>query len=408
MATQTQSQKILNAALFSEYVRGTSFANMLTGKAPTQVVGKASQRQTEAHAPIVRVTNLQKEAGDAVEVDVMHQLRGKPTMGDRKLEGRSESLTQANMEMKIDQTRHVVDTGGRMTRKRTKHDLKAAARTLLGDNYMHTLNDERVLYHLAGARGSLLGADDIVPLATDDEFDDIMINPLMPPTYDRHVFGGDADAIDSLDAADVMSLEAIEKLALIRDETRNMRIPSVQFEGDKAKNDDPFHVLWVTPRQMFDLEQQASTKEWQQMAAAAMNRGKWFQHPLFIGDCYYWKGILIKKLKRSVAFSAGDTVGVSQNNNNATVAQATPGVNVHRAIFMGGNALAHALGNAGKDADGKGSDGYMGMHEEPTDHGNAMEISIRMCDGMKKIRFKDKDGRLNDNGVMVLDTAVSG
>ena len=119
-----------------------------------------------------------------------------------------------------------------------------------------------------------------------------------------------------------------------------------------------------------------------------------------------WEGILIKKMPRFIEFLAGSTVNVSQNNDAATIGQATAGVKVHRSILMGGQAIANAYGNAGRDKGGSDS-GYFGMHEEPTDHGNSREISIRWMNGKKKIRFADKDGRINDAGIMVLDTAVS-
>jgi hypothetical protein len=47
------------------------------------------------------------------------------------------------------------------------------------------------------------------------------------------------------------------------------------------------------------------------------------------------------------------------------------------------------------------------MHTEKTDHENGTETSIRWMSGMKKIRFADKFGRMNDNGIIALDTAVS-
>ncbi|EOV3367891.1 DUF4043 family protein, partial [Edwardsiella ictaluri] len=52
--------------------------------------------------------------------------------------------------------------------------------------------------------------------------------------------------------------------------------------------------------------------------------------------------------------------------------------------------------------------GFFGYHEERTDHDNGREISIRWINGLKKIRFRQKNGRVQDHGVMVVDSAVSG
>lgn len=404
MGTTTRSNKAFNAALFTEYNKGHSYANLLTGGAPQAVTGKANQKQTDPHAPIVRVTNLSKEAGDEVEVDIVHKLRGAPTMGDRKLEGRGESITTATMGMKIDQGRHMVDAGGRMAQKRTKHNLKSTARTLLGDNYYRDLEDQLTLYHLAGARGTLMDSDSIVPLAGHPEFNEIMVNELMAPTYDRHAFGGDATSIDSLDSTDLFSLDSVEQLRLRLDEASSMRIPSIKFSGDKMADESPMYVLYASARQMYDMKQSASQKDLNQMMANAMTRAKGFNHPIFMGECYMWEGILIKKAPRYVEFGAGATVDVSRNLDAGTIEQQTAGVKTHRAILLGGQALANAFGNTGQ---GDSEKGHFQMTEEGKDHGNSTEIALNWMNGKKKIRFADKDGRLNDHGVMVVDTAVS-
>ncbi|NRA23453.1 MAG: N4-gp56 family major capsid protein [Oleispira sp.] len=405
MGTVTRSNKIFNAALFSEYTRQHSFANLLTGDAPKSAKGKSSQKQTDPHAPIVRVSDLSKSAGDAVEIDVIHKLRGTPTMGDRKLEGRGESMTTATMELKINQGRHMVDAGGKMAQKRTQHNLQQSARTLLGDNYYHDLEDQVLLYHMAGARGTLQDADSIMPLADHPEFAELMVNELMAPTYDRVGYGGDATSIDTLDAADLFSLDVVEETRLRLDEMSSMRIPSIKFKDDKMANESPLYVQYVSPRQLHDLTQNATTKDLNMMMANAMNRQKGFSHPLFAGECYMWKGILIKKMPRWVEFAAGTEINVSGNNATATTSKQTAGVKVHRSILLGGQAIANAYGNAGKGGDDKG---YFGMTEEEVDHGNGKEISIGWMNGKKKIRFADKDGRVNDHGIFIMDTAVSG
>lgn len=404
MGTVTRSNKIFNAALFSEYSRQHSFTNLLTGDAPTAAKGKSSQKQTDPHAPIVRVSDLSKQAGDEVEIDVIHKLRGTPTMGDRKLEGRGENMTTATMGLKITQGRHMVDAGGKMAQKRTKHNLQQSARTLLGDNYYHDLEDQVLLYHLAGARGTMYDTDSIIPLEDHPEFNELMVNELMAPTYDRVGYGGDATSIDTLDATDLFSLDSVEQLRLRLDEMASMRIPSIKFKDDKMANESPLYVQYVSPRQLYDMKQSASQKDLNMMMANAMNRQKGFSHPIFMGECYMWEGILIKKMPRWVEFAAGAKVDVSNNNNSASVSQQTAGVKVHRSILLGGQAIANAYGNVGKGSDDKG---YFGMTEKEVDHGNSKEISISWMNGKKKIRFADKDGRINDHGIFVMDTAVS-
>ncbi len=81
-------------------------------------------------------------------------------------------------------------------------------------------------------------------------------------------------------------------------------------------------------------------------------------------------------------------------------ATAATQVTIDRAMLLGGQALANAYGT------GDGG-GFFGYNEEKVDHGNGTEVSIRWINGLKKIRFKQKDGRVNDHGVMVVDSAVT-
>src|SRR5690606_18512943 len=323
MGTTVKSNKLFNAALFAEVSKAHNFTNLLTEGAPQAIPGKAS-KQTSKGAPIVRITDLSKAAGDEVEVDIYHRLTGRPTMGDRKLEGRGETLTSASMGLKILQGRHMVDAGGKMAQQRTKHNLQQIARGLLSsDNYYGDLTDHTTLIHLAGPRGTHLAPNDIVPLADDPELSEILVNPVLPPSYARHVFGGDATSVDTLDAADKFTLDVVENMRLYIDEMDTMRMQPVKLANDPMVDAEPLYVLYVSPRQMADFKATTSKEELTRLAAQAMVRSKGWNHPIFHGECFMWEGILIKKMTRYIEFAAGAKVDVSQNNHAATITQAT-------------------------------------------------------------------------------------
>lgn len=198
MTTITKGVKIQEAALFKATLRGKSFCNLFTEDAPQNVQsGKKGVEQTSPHAPIVRVSDLSKTAGDEVDMQVVHGLSKRPTMGDRRIAGRGEGLEFADFSLKINQGRHQVDSGGKMSQQRTNHQLRKLARTLMPD-YVNILQDQVATVHLAGARGDYYSDDIIVPLSSDDEFGEIMVNDVTPPTYDRHFFGGDATSFEGL------------------------------------------------------------------------------------------------------------------------------------------------------------------------------------------------------------------
>lgn len=398
--TKAQAAKAFGAALFTHTRRQNSFVNMLTGAAP-QAAKKDSNKgknQTEKGAPIVMINDLASQAGDSVEMDLFHNLNGLPTMGDKKLAGRGEDLSKTTFELDINQGRKMVDSGGKMSQKRTKHNLLSTAKTLLG-NFFNDYQDEIAMYHLAGARGSFTGDDIIIPLADHEEFSEIMVNDVMAPTYDRHIFGGDATSFQTIDAADIMTLDKLDDLALILEE-QSHPIKHIQFEADQMSNEDPFYLLFVTPRQWRDLYASATDKKLQELQARAMKRGNGFNHPVFKGDVIMWRNILVRQYRKPVRFYAGDDVAVSNNDMTATTSLQTAGVDIDRAILLGGQSLANAYG-------GSSSGAHFAMTTEETDHKNGRETSIAWMNGCKKVRFAEKSGRVNDYGTMILDTAVT-
>ncbi|WP_256384417.1 N4-gp56 family major capsid protein [Photobacterium toruni] len=398
--TPAQAKHLQEVALFTAANRNRSFVNMLTEEAPKQVSGdKKGNTQTSAQAPIVRVSDLTKQAGESVDMQIVHKLSKRPTMGDKKLEGRGENLDFSSFSLKINQGRHMVDAGGKMSQQRTTHEIRKAGRTLLGP-YFNDLQDQLATIQLAGARGDYFDDDIIIPLEGHGEFADIMVNDITPPTYDRHFFGGDATSFEGLDSADIFNMEVVDNLSLYLEEMAHPLQP-IRFGADELAGDEPFYLLEVTPRQWAAWQKTSSYKDWQQLVASSLNRSRNFKHPVFAGECAMRGNILVRKYKgMPIRFNAGSTVSVSNNDNAATVKQVEAKTTIDRAMLLGGQALANAWG--------KTSGGNQFKYtEKKVDHDNGTEISIAWMNGLKKIRFADKNGRINDHGVIALDTAVT-
>lgn len=398
--TTAQANKLYQAALFTAANRNRSMVNILTEQqeAPKAVSpDKKSTKQTSAGAPVVRITDLKKERGDEVSISIMHKLSQLPTMGDQRIEGRGEDLSRADFSLRIDQGRHLVDAGGRMSQQRTKFNLVSSARTLLG-TYFNDLQDQCAVIHLAGARGDFMADDVIVPLASHRDFKKIMINDVMPPTHNRHFFGGDATSLEAVDSSDVFTLSLVDNMALFIDEMAHPLQP-VRLKGDELYGEDPYYVLYVTPRQWNDWYTSTSGKDWNQMMVRAVNRSKGFNHPLFKGECAMWRNILVRKYAgMPIRFYTGSKVWVSNNDLAATAQQIEVKTNIDRAMLLGAQALANAYGQ--KDG------GHFNLVQKKTDMDNRTEIAINWINGLKKIRFEDKTGRMQDHGVIAVDTAV--
>lgn len=403
------ARKVYGAAVFAELVRAPSLLGRLTGAPPTAADAKRAleKMQTSANYPVVRITDLGTNAGDTVGVDVFNILQGRPVMGDRKLSGRMMALTSSTMDLRINQMRGGVDAGGRMAQQRTEHDLRTIGRAGLVGWWARMLEQIK-LVHLAGARGTHNTPDWVVPLANDPEFADIMVNPVQPPTYDKHFYAGDATSLATLDSTDILTLDDIDRLRAAIDEMDNPMQPVI-FPDDPASMDEPLYVLMVTPRVWHYLQNRTGDKAWRTFMQNARERGS--KNPIFSGEPGMWNGILIKKMSRPIRFRPGDVVAVSNDDNKATVTTSTinpalGGANaahysVDRCLLLGAQALAEAWGKHSR------SGTHMAWHEEISDHGNTVESSVSAVGGWGKFRLEYSSGRTQDHGVAVIDVVTA-
>lgn len=408
------ARKVYGAAVFGELVRRPTFMNRLTGEAPDmgEVVSKLERMQTSPNYPIVRVTDLGKSAGDRVSIDMFNILQGRPVTGDKKLAGRMMSLKSDSLDLTIDQMRGGVDPGGRMTQQRTIHNLRTVGRAGLA-GWWARLTDQVKLIHFAGDRGYHNSPDWVVPLASDAEFKDIMVNPVLPPTFDKHFYAGGKANHAALTATDILTLDDIDRMRAAIDEMDNPMQPVI-LPDDPAGEDEPLYVLGISHRMWHYLQNRTGPTAWRTFLMNARERSS--KNPLFAGEPGMWNGILVKKLPRPIRFPLGTGVAVSNNDANATVpgtppagaiipatltgapAGTTPAdFAVDRGILFGAQALAEIWGQHSK------SGTHMAWHEETSDHDNTYEASISAIGGVGKLRFRNAAGNVIDHGVAVID-----
>lgn len=404
------ARKVYGAAVFAELTRAPGFTQRLTGPAPKQSSAnrKLERMQTDAGYPFVRVTDLQRGRGDRVSIDLFNVLEGKPVMGDRRLSGKMMSLSANSMELTLNQFRGGVDTGGRMTRQRTVHDLRTLGRRGLAGWYARFL-DQVKLVHLAGARGDEDGNDWVVPKASDSDFSEIMVNPVQAPTHNRHVFAGAASGIDTLTTTDIITIETLDMLRAELDET-NVPLQPVRMEGDPAGADEPMWILYLSPRQYHIFVTRTGDNAIRKFQSEARERGA--SNPLFKGTVGMWNGILVKKLPRPIRFLPGSAVEVAQEQDTFLAsAQTVPnfgdpdaataianGHAVDRAMLLGAQAAAEVWGRHGN------SGTHMDWHEETTDHDAVLEASVAGMGGFGKLRFETSHGEVFDHGVYAVDS----
>jgi N4-gp56 family major capsid protein len=375
--------------------------NLLSGEMPKEGSFAAKTKgQTSPDYPIVKAGDLAKGAGDTVSIDLFNILQGKPVMGDKRIEGRMMQLTYSSMDVRIDQVRGGADSGGRMTQKRTVHNLRNISMAGI-QAWMQRLEDQTAIVHLAGARGSQNTTDWVVPAYNDPDFAEIMVNPVKAPTKNRYFAANDATGPDDIGTNDALTLQDVDRIvAQLRESPVVMQ--SVKIKGDDKAWNDPLWVMFVTERQWLYLQSRTSQTTWRQAVQYAFERKSGgIKHPLF--DAYetiMWNGVLIKRMNRyAIRFGAGDSVIKDTGGTDggtyteSTVQTAQP---VDRAIIVGAQALAKAYGKSA-------SDYFYDWSEKEVDHGNSIETVTASMNGSSKIRFKI-DGADTDFGVAVVDS----
>lgn len=316
---------------------------------------------------IQRKTELESDAGDTISFDLCVQMRNKPTYGDARLEGKEESLKFYTDQVIIDQVRHAASAGGKMSRKRTVHDMRSIAKNRLGD-YFARLMDELFFMYLSGARG--INEDFI----EDTSYTGFAGNAFSAPDAVHQMYGGTATSKASVAAADIMSLQVIEK-AQNKATMMQARDPRVANMVPVKIDSGEHYVLLMSPFQEYSLRTSTNTGQWldiQKAAAAAEGR----KNPIFMGGLGMYNNVVLHSHRNAIRFS---DYGAGANLSAA------------RALFLARQAGVVAYGTAG---------GLRYSWEENTkDYGNEPTVASGFIGGMKKTTFNGRDF-----GVISIDT----
>ena len=320
------------------------------------------------NAVIQRLTDLESDAGDTIDFDLSVQLREKPTSGDNRLEGKEENLRFFSDQVQIDQLRKGVSAGGKMSRKRTAHNLRRVAKDRLSD-YWSKYIDELNFIYLSGARG-----------INEDFTEDLTYvghagNPIQAPDAAHLVFGGTATSKATISAGDKMSKAVIEK-AVVKAKTMRSVDPTTANMLPVMINGEAHYVCLMSEFQAFDLRT-ADTSGWIEIQKAAVTaEGR--NNPIFKGG--------LGMINNAVLHSHDSAIRFADYGAGGNVAAG-------RALFMGRQAGVVAYGSAG---------GLRFTWTEVTkDHGNEPTVAAGIIIGVKKTRFNSKDF-----GVLAIDTAA--
>ena len=333
-----------SATLFSDMARESYWGSRFMSKSP------------DAPTPIQVLTELENEAGDTVSYDLFVQLKQKPTYGDQVLRGREEALNNFTDKISIDQVRCGVNAGGRMSRKRTLHDLRSVARQKMAE-WWARWTDEVTFIYGSGMRGT---NPDFIE---DPDYAGFANNALTAPDSDHVLFGGNATADGSLAVADTFDLGIMER-AVTKADTMGggsdgkIKIRPIKINGEKR------YVIVMSTFQEHSLRLSANgTSQWldiQRAAAAAQGAN----NPIFTGSMGMYRGVILHSHPAVIRFYAG-TDGLQP---------------CARALFLGAQAMVMAFGSPGSGL-------RYDWNEETEDRGNQIVISSSTILGIKSTQY---------------------
>jgi len=397
-------QQLTDALIFGECQRQRSLPNLLTAGGPRDLETYKAKGsiQTEATAPVVQVDALTKTHGTDVSVTVVHELSKQPRMGTEDRDGHEEDITSADFNMKVDQYHHATRVKLMIHQQEKGYDQKSLGTKLLAP-YHGKLCDELMLLHAGGARGTYVADDRILPLVGAD-LNKIAVNPVTAPTFGRKLYCGAADSIDgssgttALTSADKFSPADTRKFKEHFEMMAHPPKPVRLGAGEKTDGVDPVYFGVVTPKMWTAFE---NNPAFQTLIANALNRTKGFKHPLFEGDMFMKDNIIFKKYYQPIGWKAGEAIAVCADDNAATESDQTAPVDIERGIIFGGQAIALAHGSV--------LPGGMGMFQLDGEYAQKKSRWDQWIDwvmGLAKIRFADSNGKLEDKGIVVFDSAV--
>lgn len=416
-ATAADKQRVLAAGLFAQAMQRNSTLGRLSGPMPKGEAraGEVVRKQTATDMPIVKAMDLSRGKGDEVEFQFLQPVGAYPIMGSRTAEGKGTGLSYDTSRVRVNQARFPVDLGDTMTGIRSPVDFRRLGRPVaqsLMDSYM----DQSLLVHMAGARGFHDNIEWRVPVESHPEFADIAINVVRAPTKNRHyiadgtngiqLFNDNAGEVD-LATTDALDMDTVDAIRTVM-ESIALPPPAVKIPGDVVAEDSPLRVLLVSPAQYHAFSQDPNFRQFQANALARASKAK--QHPLFLGECGLWNGILLMKMPKPIRFYAGDEIrycaSYTSEAESACVVPASFGTThaVDRAILLGGQAIAQAFA-----ASGHGGMPFF-WKEKSFDHDDKLELLIGAIQGISKVRWLVDQGNgqkhFTDHGVVAIDTAV--
>ena len=333
-------------------------------------------RGAEAEVPVQILTELESDAGEEIKYDLLAEMTMAPVEGDDTLENKEEKQKLYTDSIYIDQARCGVNTGGRMTRKRTLHNLREKAKRQQS-NWWARFHDEMLFMYGAGSRG--INANFLVSTS----FTGRANNSLVAPDSNHIVYGGNATAFNNIDSADTLTLGTITS-AMTRATVQGGGVSGIPVMQPCKIDGEEVFIFVMHTWQEDDLRKSTTTGDWMDLQkAAAASTG--LKSHLFSKNLGMHRGVILHSNKNVIRFN---TAGSGAN------------VEAARGLFMGSQAMVCAYGSPGTNM-------RFDWNEEPRDNNNQVVITSAAILGCKKVTYTTEEAGAQDFGMFAIDTACA-
>ncbi len=310
---------------------------------------------TGSDAMIQMVTDTQKGPGDRITVGLRMQLSGAGVQGDGTLEGNEEALATYSDNIYIDQLRHAVRSGGKMSEQRIPFSVREEARMGLQDWWADRI-DQSIVNQLCG-----------VTTQADTRYTGNQATIAGSTGHALLAGAATTEASLSTSASYFFSTAQIDRL-VANAQTLTPMIRPLNVGGEKK------YLMFIHPFQAYQLRTSAATAgSWADIQKAAIQGGK--SSHIYDNALGEWNDTIIVQNARIPSITTSQGAGTG-----------------YRAVFCGAQAGLFAVGQDNQPE-------KMSWVEELFDYENQLGVSAGMIWGTKKTVFNSLDF-----GVITLST----
>lgn len=308
---------------------------------------------------LIQIRNeMQKGKGDRVRFNLRMQLTGPGISGDGTLEGNEEALAIHTDDIFIDQLRHAVRSGGRMSEQRVPFEVREQARDGLADWFADRI-DTAFFNQIASAYS-----------VADTRYTGSQA-ALTASASGVNIFaGGTTISTTALLTAGATGfglsiIDACVELA----QTRTLPIRPVRIDGGE------YYVLFVHPRVFTVLKNaSAAAGTWYDINRAAIEGGRVLDSPIFTGAAGMYNNTIIHVAPRLPGGANILPAGVA----------ASAGLSIYASVFCGAQAAVSAFGR-------DNGPNTFSWTEEYFDYENQLGVACGTIWGLKKTQFNGID-----------------